>query len=74
VRYYAAIITGMLTGITAMAGLWCWTSLDVIEIAVLGVVAYIAGASMFLLVSEPKPKKPRKFQIYNLRKEGGYER
>lgn len=68
-RYYAAIVTGMLTGIAAMAGLWNWTSMDVIEIAFLGVAAYIAGASMFLLATEPKPKKPRKFQIYNLREE-----
>ena len=68
-RYYAAIITGMLTGIAAMASLWCWTSMDVIEIAVLGVVAYIAGTAMFLLATEPKQKKPRKFQIYNLKKE-----
>ncbi len=68
-RYYAAIVTGMLTGIAAMAGLWNWTSMDVIEIAVLGVAAYIAGTAMFLLVSEPKPRKHDKPQIYNLRKE-----
>lgn len=55
-RYYAAIITGMLTGIAAMAALWCWTTMDVIEIVFLGVAVYIAGASMFLLASEPRQK------------------
>lgn len=68
-RYYAAILTGMLTGIISMAALWCWTNLDVIEIVFLGVAAYIAGASMFLLATEPKPRKHDKPQIYNLRKE-----
>lgn len=68
-RYYAAIITGMLTGIAVMAGLWCWTTMDVIKIAVLGVAAYIAGIGVFLLATEPKPRKTRKFQTYDLRKE-----
>lgn len=68
-RYYAAIITGMLTGIAAMAALWCWTTMDVIEVVALGVVAYIAGTGVFLLATEPKPKKTRKFQTYDLRKE-----
>ena len=68
-RYYAAIVTGMLTGITSMAALWNWTTMDVIEIAVLGVAAYIAGIGVFLLATEPKPRKTRKFQTYDLRKE-----
>lgn len=68
-RYYAAIITGMLTGIAAMASLWCWTTIDVIEVAALGVAAYIAWTAMFLLATEPKPRKHDKPQIYNLRKE-----
>ena len=68
-RYYAAIITGMLTGGAAMAALWCWTTMDVIEIAALGIATYIAGTAMFLLATEPKPRKHDKPQIYNLKKE-----
>ncbi len=75
-RYYAAIITGMLTGITSMAALWNWTTMDVLEIAVWAVLIYLAAMCAVLWATESKKNQTRKHmkpQIYDL-KEGGYGR
>lgn len=75
-RYYAAIVTGMLTGTISMAALWCWTTMDVLEIAVWAVLIYLAAMCAVLWATEPKKNQTRKHmkpQIYDL-KEGGYGR
>lgn len=72
-RFYAAIMTGCLAEVTALAALWQWSSLDIFGVAFWAVAVYLISISVVLWVTEPKPEPPvRKNkgpQIYTLKKE-----
>lgn len=69
-RFYAAVITGCLAEVLSVAGMWVWTSLDLLEVAVWAVVIYLAAMCAVLWVTEPRQDRARKHdtpQFYDLR-------
>lgn len=75
-RFFAAIVTGALAQVLSLAGMWAWTSLDLLEVAVWSMFFYFAALMAVIWATEPKKIKARKHdtpQLYDLR-EGQNER
>ena len=75
-RFFAAIVTGALAQVLSLAGMWAWTSLDLLEVAVWSVFIYFAALMAVIWATEPKKIKARRHtepQFYDL-KEGQNER
>lgn len=72
-RFYAAILTGVLAFVGCLAFLWACTDMPLADIVFCATGCYCAGITVFMYITEPAPEKERKFQIYNL-KEGQDEK
>ena len=75
-RFYAAIVTGMLVEILTLGGLYFWSSMELGGMVFCSVWAYILGMAAVMYVTEQKQpqRRIREPQIYNLKEEGWNER
>lgn len=75
-RFYAAIVTGMLAEILTLGGLYFWSSMELGGMVFCSVWAYIFGIAAVMYVTEQKKPqhKRRDLQIHNLKEEGWNER
>ena len=70
-RYYAAVLTGVMAQIASATYMWLYTDMEAINMLFWSVICYFAGIMLFMAVTEPKKEekeeKERKFQIYDLK-------
>ena len=59
-RYYAAVMTGCLAEVLSMAAMLIWTDVDLLEITVWALLAYLAAVCAVLWFTEPKQERARR--------------
>lgn len=73
-RYYAAVLTGVLAQVASVTYMWLYTEMGMADVLFWSILVYFAGILVFLKATESKKRKEeqkeRKFQVYDLREEG----
>lgn len=71
-RYYAAVLTGVLAQVASMVCMWLYTDMEAINMLFWSVIFYFAGLIVFMAATEPKEgkreEKERKLQVYDLKR------
>ncbi len=71
-RFYAAVVTGVLADIITCLALWCCTSMSLPGIAFASLIAYLIAIYAVMVATEPPKRKRRpigKPTVITLKKE-----
>lgn len=67
-RFYASVVTGALSEIATLAGLWMWSEMEIGGMIFLSLLGYFCGMAVVICATEPKKQKRKRLepQIYKL--------